>query len=1487
MADNDLVLPKGVCQNFTPQQWRRTKCKLCFHDIIDHTKSLTKEESEELIKNCIKGEERDNISDKSHSRTFTDQDLSYSSQSNHTQGSSKGSSEQLDVEIEDHSISKDSDNEGDETDDTSTIVQRRRKKKLSYSLDKQDSMDGDDGSATPNRSVQKRRTRSYRKNSSNLLQLTAMMRSSNSSLCSFTSEMTDGYSDYDYDVRSVTDDTDDYAEMNDVIDELETIKPELKARVQNERRISRTKIFDLERELEGLQDFYRANEIAKDRQIKSFQREIEGLKLELSSVKAHENILALKYRLELEGKSTRVNDLEQQVESLQDEISKLTSMAPVSETLHDITSKELERARKRIVNLEEENRSTEERLKLAEDLQSNDREFLDVLRNQLGSMEGDLLSAQDSNRMLEDKIKMMETIQTEFLKEQDKNLKANKEVEGLRQKVKRRDRHIEDLEDDNVKLQQLKTELESQLAKKEYKVKKMERKVSDLQNEVTKCCKEIADLTGENKTLEQVRRLTDLKLKEKTESTSEVQNGENIFIHTLEDRLKYTESRVKELELENDNFSRQFREMYDNLIATEKQADIYKEQLKDAEAKTSRLRQENKHSEKKIEMLHRKLLKSEKEKKRAVTRQTSAELKLNRYEEEELRSTILNMSQTDAADDNEEDKGSRMLKLKLQSTEAKLSMIEGNKGYLEAKLMNLERKLVDKEQEIVRLNDSMERDSGAPSQDYDRFDVLERENIMLQTKLDDFVIENIEHKDIVKQLKENNAYLEMTIQNLNLKLDDCTHRLKEVEEANHKLGREAWKRNQSLSSTQGEVDASINELRSHNKLLQERMKHFDDVEELVEQLEIQVKKERAHAQWYADENDNLKIKIAKMADTIAKLEESKSDFERSIHQLSDKNKDLNDDVKRLEEKLEIYGHLFGKDSKLYSSLKRRSIQSERDEEKIIEKALSPLMEEIKEKDIQIRNLSKEVEEKQSTINSLTDEIDILEANLAAMVTEKIRKLHSAGDSSSEETGADLQSGSTESILSFEKYRRGSKTCESEKVEAKNTETKEEHSPPAKTFPPVQLSIKVDKEAVVSIDPTSSEDLTVSTEAFYEMLRKQEELMKEKDLNYYHNILDEGNDSPSLYRTIENAILDQYNDEDLPPPSSVQTLPNTDRNIKLEYRDGTTSNHAKFAENVMENKQLVDDMYEQLAALEDMVKTSTTSVAVSASTISRLSPTSSPVTTSPTELTSSPTSGTTTTTSSVPDTEVTSSEVSPTPPITCAIPANQRPRAVSITNIQLKTGRPKERVTISAPEKSPSESKRSSGNESNIIDLSGLDDLLAEVSKRNSGGHEARNKIIPPHPIVRRHSERLPSPPKPIMPSIRTTRRRIIKLGGLNRSDSFDSATSRKLYTASMNPSVCSISSQSSSSISGGTASPPSGARTPASLVDSNSSSSVASSASITSVIYVPPPSEKSECSSPSLRSDSTENLGASTTPPFRRPKLDVNKFLNSSSSTME
>ena len=62
-----------------------------------------------------------------------------------------------------------------------------------------------------------------------------------------------------------------------MIDELDSIKPELKARVENERRVSRSRIISLERELEGQHYYYRASEVAKDRQLKTLQRDIEGL----------------------------------------------------------------------------------------------------------------------------------------------------------------------------------------------------------------------------------------------------------------------------------------------------------------------------------------------------------------------------------------------------------------------------------------------------------------------------------------------------------------------------------------------------------------------------------------------------------------------------------------------------------------------------------------------------------------------------------------------------------------------------------------------------------------------------------------------------------------------------------------------------------------------------------------------------------------------------------------------------------------------------------------------------------------------------------------------------------------------------------------------------------------------------------------------------------------------------------------------------------
>ena len=205
-------------------------------------------------------------------------------------------------------------------------------------------------------------------------------------------------------------------------------------------------------------------------------------------------------------------------------------------------------------------------------------------------------------------------------------------------------------------------------------------------------------MTGENKTLEQVKRLTDLKLKDMSSiaQTTEVATNEQFFINTLEDRLKHRESRLKELELENDTCLREIKDLYDSLMEAERQREECKEMIKDNELRISKLRQEGKHNDKKIELLHRKLQKSEKEKRRALNRQNNAEAKLSQYQQEQ-ESVIAATSRFDANDqtayDSSDDSDSRILKLKLQSTEARLSMIEVNKGYLESKVITLERKV--------------------------------------------------------------------------------------------------------------------------------------------------------------------------------------------------------------------------------------------------------------------------------------------------------------------------------------------------------------------------------------------------------------------------------------------------------------------------------------------------------------------------------------------------------------------------------------------------------------------------------------------------------------------------------------------------------------------------------------------------------------------------------------------------------------------------
>ena len=173
---------------------------------------------------------------------------------------------------------------------------------------------------------------------------------------------------------------------------------------------------------------------------------------------------------------------------------------------------------------------------------------------------------------------------------------------------------------------------------------------------------------------------------------SRVQEGEKKFIATLQDRLAHMESRAKELELENENYIKEIRELHTSIITTEKQTEDYKEQTQDMEIRINKLKQENKHCEKKLEMMQRKFQKSEKEKKRALNRQRNAEMKLVEYQQElcsNASSAVTRGSNVIGPTENE----TRMMKLKLESTQAKLSMIEGTKSYMESKIISLERRV--------------------------------------------------------------------------------------------------------------------------------------------------------------------------------------------------------------------------------------------------------------------------------------------------------------------------------------------------------------------------------------------------------------------------------------------------------------------------------------------------------------------------------------------------------------------------------------------------------------------------------------------------------------------------------------------------------------------------------------------------------------------------------------------------------------------------
>ena len=448
----------------------------------------------------------------------------------------------------------------------------------------------------------------------------------------------------------------------------------------------------------------------------------------------------------------------------------------------------------------------------------------------------------------------------------------------------------------------------------------------------------------------------------------------------------------------------------------------------------------------------------------------------------------------------------------------------------------------------------MEHDSGVPSQEFDRYDALERENSLLQSKLDDVIVENVQQRTLVTQLKENNANLDASIQNLTRKLEKCSQRLKDVEEANHMLGREALRRSQTFGGDKTELlIGNLNELKLQNEQLQDKVKHLSEVEKLVEDLQEQIKNEKESSLLFTRDNEKLKMKISKMTDTIRNLEESKADTEKSLRILIENNRELDDDVKRLEQKLEIYSELFGKDASRTGSYRHSyNSEAEREEERMLENALAPLMEEINEKATQIKKLEQQVLEKDQVINSLMAEVESLETNLSSMVTEKIERMRplstaSAADSYTTEyptsrpdsiVSEDLRRDRKSSFSDFTAPDSRSEFTTPESSESKpssgsSTQYIEQANDDdvfhKKGLKQISQFVITDEESVDELNEKaqanldSDEEYTVTKQQFYYMLDEQGKLLKKKDDDYYRHSGSDGEATPPLAHTDKSNV----------------------------------------------------------------------------------------------------------------------------------------------------------------------------------------------------------------------------------------------------------------------------------------------------------------------------------------------------------------------------
>ena len=584
----------------------------------------------------------------------------------------------------------------------------------------------------------------------------------------------------------------------------------------------------LEDQIENLEENMRSLGRDKDREIQALDRELQGLKLELTKYSARENITILKNRLELEAKTQRIRDLEEEVAHLQASIDDLSLNKDCDETHNERLRTEVNRRNKRVLCLEDDKRTLEERLSLAEDLQKNDRELLDVLRNQLTSLEKDLLNSEDKNKQLEDQLKTFKSVETDLKYEKENSQRLKKHVDYLNGKLKVREQHVSYLEDDNVKLQQEKSVLQKRAEKDKVTIDRLNNLIKDLKKDIEVYNKEIDHLNTENSQLEHAHWQV---VMNQTDASGKLAG----YIEDLEQRVNQGDSRIRDLEFENDSLLKQASEMLENIVSLQGECEEGKKELEVMTESYNRLQGIKGDQEKRMITCQRKLKKLQKEKKRFQIEKTEAEERIS-----ELKSNDAKV--TEKCDDIE--KGYKMLQLKLQSTEAKLTMMERNKIYMQSKIDEFEKKNNAINEKVVKFNELLSEYLSNQAEE-----VIADEGNLTLDSLEVKLIKILNHSETV-----------------NTGLKNFRAEMKEIEEEKNLMELQLKEKTEENENLQICFSSSIEYLSHQNDILERRFSKVEELKDVFRCFERSLQGDEKDVECFYDEDPPNETEVDNSSD---------------------------------------------------------------------------------------------------------------------------------------------------------------------------------------------------------------------------------------------------------------------------------------------------------------------------------------------------------------------------------------------------------------------------------------------------------------------------------------------------------------------------------------------------------------------------------------------------------------------------------------------